>query len=98
MFNNLSKEEAINGLLDTTKKITGDWLKANPDCKQTEPVYYYWAKNSVQYSHELDEAISDLDDEDNRYQVLLISPDRTDCLAKFVLKDTDGNWQTRVYC
>lgn len=45
-----------------------------------------------------DEAISDLDDEDNRYQVLLISPDRTDCLAKFVLKDTDGNWQTKVYC
>lgn len=98
MFNNLSKEEAISGLLDTAKKITGDWLSANPDCRQAEPVYFYWAKNSVHYSHELDEAISDLDDEDNRYQVLLISPDRTDCLAKFVLKDTDGNWQTKVYC
>lgn len=98
MFTNLSKEEAINGPLDTAKKITNDWLKANPDCKQTEPVYYYWAKNSVQYSQNLDKAISDLDDEDNRYQVLLISPDRTDCLAKFVLKDTAGNWQIKVYC
>lgn len=98
MFNNSSKEEAINGLLDTAKKITGNWLKANPGCRQTEPVYYYWAKNSVQYSRELDKAISDLDDEDNRYQVLLLSPDRTDCLAKFLLKNTDENWQTRVYC
>lgn len=99
MFNNnLSKEEAISGLLDTAKKITGDWLKANPDCKQTEPIYYYWAKNSVQYSQNLDKAISDLDNENNRYQVLLISPDKTDCLARFVLKDTDGNWQTKIYC
>lgn len=36
MFNNLSKEEAVSGLLDTAKEITSDWLKANPDCKQTE--------------------------------------------------------------
>lgn len=98
MFNNLSKEEAISSLLDTAEKITSNWLKANPDCKKTEPVYFYWAKNSVQYSQNLNKAISDLDDEDNHYQVLLISPDRADCLARFVLKDTDGNWQTRVYC
>ena len=85
MFTNLSKEEAISGLLDTTKKITGDWLKANPECRQTEPVYFYWAKNSVQYSHELDEAISDLADEDNRYQVLLISPYRRELADKGLL-------------
>ena len=98
MFNNLSKEEAIGGLLDTTEKITSNWLRANPDCRQTEPVYFYWAKNSVQYSHNLDKAISDLDDEDNRYQVLLLSPDKTNCLAKLVLKNKAENWQAKVYC
>ena len=92
------KEETIDGLLAIASKLTKDWLRANPDCEEEEPWFFYKANGLVEQSHDLDLAAGQSLSKDGRCQILLVSPDSTQALARFSLTSSKGEWLATTDC
>lgn len=92
-MSNKSKEEAIASLLLFAKRATENWLKAHPDSKETEPVFYLQRGGDVQKSHDLNQLA--VQSGDNR--LLLASPDLSETLAIATLACSDGCWIVKVF-